>query len=171
MRGNVTSGENPCRVNISERLRPKARIRTNTQPISGSGRCICRMCNTSGEPLCSTTMAFIIFINFPFISSYDGVSSWINPSHLVRHTIQATTTYRSIPHHAYFPYSRRIFNVHMSASEATLHIISIDLKHSWPTRVMDTKSFHSLINTVLPNSVTCDRLYLRAREADFSAKL
>src|SRR6266702_4001221 len=99
------------------------------------------------------------------------VSSWINPSHLVRHTIQATTAFRSIPHHAYFPYKRRIFNVHMSASEATLHIISIDLKHSRPTRVMDTKSFHSLINTVLPNSVTCDRLYLRAREADFSAKL
>src|SRR5436305_15335269 len=93
-----------------------------------------------------------------------------NTSHLVRHTIQATTTFRSIPHHAYFPYKRKIFNVHMSASEATLHIISIDLKHSWPTRVMDTKSFHSLINTVLPNSVTCDRLYLRAREADLSAK-
>src|SRR5260370_40049740 len=80
-----------------------------------------------------------------FQSSYDGVSSWINPSHLVRHTIQATTTFRSIPHHAYFPYKRRIFNVHMSASEATLHIISIDLKHLWPTRVMDTKSFHSLL--------------------------
>src|SRR5213080_4677506 len=41
-------------------------MRTNTQPLSGSGRCICRMCNTSGEPLCSTTMAFIIFINVPF---------------------------------------------------------------------------------------------------------
>src|SRR5947208_3381098 len=24
------------------------------------------MCNTSGEPLCSTTMAFIIYINVPF---------------------------------------------------------------------------------------------------------
>src|SRR6266480_2193796 len=122
MRGNVTSGENPCRVNISERLRPKARIRTNTQPISGSGRCICRMCNTSGEPLCSTTMAFIIFINFPFISSYDGVSSWINPSHLVRHTIQATTTYRSIPHHAYFPYSR-FFCKTMSLWQPSLPIL------------------------------------------------
>src|SRR2546421_12168300 len=30
-----------------------------------------------------------------FQSSYDGVSSWINPSHLVRHTIQATTTFRT----------------------------------------------------------------------------
>src|SRR5438876_8485589 len=83
-----------------------------------------------------------------FQSSYDGVSSWINPSHLVRHTIQATSSFRSIPHHAYFPDKRRILNVHMSASEATLHIILIDLKHSWPTRVMDTIRFHSLL--VLP---------------------
>src|SRR5258708_16299303 len=63
-RGNFTVGDPPLRVISSARLSPKALIRTSTQPSRGSGLGTSRICNTSGPPACSTTIAFIFHLPF-----------------------------------------------------------------------------------------------------------
>lgn len=61
MRGNVTPGEWPCRVNISERLSPNAWIRISTSPAWGTGMGRCSRVRLEGPPGVCRIAARMVF--------------------------------------------------------------------------------------------------------------
>jgi len=60
MRGNLTFGEWPCRVNSSERLSPTALIWMRTWPGDGVGMGSSVILRTSGPPGLEMTAAFMV---------------------------------------------------------------------------------------------------------------